>query len=356
MNFVVIDFETANQRPSSACQLGAVVVRDGRIIDEWSWLIRPPSRYFSRHNIAIHGIHPEDVEDAPDMEQVWSELQPVLEGQVVVAHNARFDLNVLIHSLASRDVACPGLEFQCTRVLARAAWPGRSSYGLKPLGTSLGIDFKHHDALEDARCCAQLAIEIGSQQDCMDLSQLEELLQVQRGVYRYGQLRSPRSRARRRANRGQPATGPQRSSTDRWGFPTPPPKPRRPTLDCEAVLRAAGGDRPLRNKHLVFLGPLQGLTLEQTCELVSQLGGNVDPVIGPQTHYVIACGTTLTEARRQLPHASHSTTTPTAVDAVESTEGDRVRQSTEAYSSSGVRLLSERQFLALLPGGQSALR
>ena len=158
MDFVALDFETASANANSACQLAVVCVSDSQIVDERCWLIRPPRLYFSPRNIAVHGIRPHQVRDAPTMEQLWDEIQPILADQVLIAHNARFDIGVLTSSLAAFDIACPSLEFTCTRLLARSAWPGRSRYGLKPLGDWLQIRFKHHDALEDARCCAKIAL------------------------------------------------------------------------------------------------------------------------------------------------------------------------------------------------------
>ena len=41
MEFVAIDFETANKSYDSACSIGLVTVRDGAIVDEYYKLIRP---------------------------------------------------------------------------------------------------------------------------------------------------------------------------------------------------------------------------------------------------------------------------------------------------------------------------
>ncbi len=135
MDFVAIDFETANSRADSACQLAAVRVERGEIVDHRKWMIKPKRNYFAPRNISIHGIRPEHVTGAPNMEQLWPEFQQFIDGHVLVAHNAAFDIGVLVASLASHDIACPFLEFSCTRAIARRAWPGRSRYGLKPLGT-----------------------------------------------------------------------------------------------------------------------------------------------------------------------------------------------------------------------------
>ena len=63
VSFTAIDFETANRRLASACALGVVRVRDGRVVDTRYSLIRPPAGHdgFERGNVRIHGIQPADV-------------------------------------------------------------------------------------------------------------------------------------------------------------------------------------------------------------------------------------------------------------------------------------------------------
>ncbi|MCR9292760.1 MAG: exonuclease domain-containing protein, partial [bacterium] len=87
MDFVAIDFETASAQPNSACQLGMVRVSNGQIRDEYCWLIRPPRLYFSPRNIAIHGIRPQQVSQAPTMKTLWQEVELLLQGQMLLAHN-----------------------------------------------------------------------------------------------------------------------------------------------------------------------------------------------------------------------------------------------------------------------------
>ena len=67
VDFTAIDFETANSSSASACSVGLVKVRDGRVVDRVHWYIRPPFPHneFSEWNIRIHGITPEMVADAP---------------------------------------------------------------------------------------------------------------------------------------------------------------------------------------------------------------------------------------------------------------------------------------------------
>ncbi len=157
LSFAAIDFETANYQSDSPCQVAVVIVEDGRLVSEHSWLIRPRNLYFSERCVAVHGILPKDVINEPEWDEVWDELWPIIEGRVLIAHNAMFDMAVLNSTLGTYDIACPRIDFQCTRLIARRCWPGRSGYGLKPTADMLGITFKHHVAVEDARTCAEVA-------------------------------------------------------------------------------------------------------------------------------------------------------------------------------------------------------
>ena len=336
MRFVAIDFETANNRADSACQLAAVVVRDGEVAAEHSWLIRPPRMYFSPRNISIHGIRPADVEFAQTMEGVWNELQPLLDGEVIIAHNARFDLGVLVSSLEAFDVACPDLEFNCTRSLARGAWPGKSGYGLKPLGNWLGISFKHHDALEDARCCAAIALAVAKTCEQNELAAVEKALSIRRGNYRQGLITSPRSMRTKRTDAGE---GWGRTSADRWGFPLKGAAAKA-GVDPHVVLTASAGELPFAGRNFVFLGPLRGLSIVETIQLAERLGATCQARITTETNYVVACGSSLEDAGQVVCNSLASDTNPTSSDS----------------NPKGIRLLSERQFLALIPGGKASTR
>lgn len=373
MDFVAFDFETANSRSDSACQLAAVRVRAGERVAERNWMIRPPSAYFSRRNIAIHGIRPEDVVDAPTMDRVWPEFVEFIEGNILVAHNAGFDMGVLVASLAAFDIACPHTEFSCTRAIARRAWPGQSRYGLKPLGNWLGIEFRHHDALEDSRCCAEIALAAARTVEADSFSELEKRLRLSRGRYSLGRVSGPRtvsSRARlpmrmhaiadARATApalptaavaataltaaGSSVTVPSATVPSANGLSASPNAvpapfsrmpgrmPSRGQIDPSAVLQAAAGSQPLASKRIVCLGNLRGLSQSETQQLMERLGAVCQTQIGADTDYVIACGGLLLD------------------------EAQQVIADSQPQDTATIRLLSERQFLALLPGGKAAVR
>ncbi|RBS43016.1 hypothetical protein EB19_00206, partial [Enterococcus faecium] len=49
MNFVAMDFETANHQPYSACSLALVMVKNSQIVDEFYTLIQPETPFFWRN-------------------------------------------------------------------------------------------------------------------------------------------------------------------------------------------------------------------------------------------------------------------------------------------------------------------
>ena len=75
-DFAAIDFETANECPSSVCSVGVVVVRGGVIVDRFYSLIHPEPEYYQWFCRRVHGLGPEDTEDAPAFPFVWEEIEP----------------------------------------------------------------------------------------------------------------------------------------------------------------------------------------------------------------------------------------------------------------------------------------
>jgi DNA polymerase III subunit epsilon len=207
MDFTAIDFETANYQRHSACQLAAVKVRDGQIVDQQCWWIRPRPFYFSPMNIRVHGIEPERVADEPEFGQCWSMIHRYLRDECLIAHNAPFDIGVLIACLQFHGLPVPELDFSCTRLVARSAWAGRPGYGLKPLADWLGITFRHHDALEDSTACAKVLLAAADTVGASAMEELEEKLLLRRGAAGQWGVRAA-SRIRRRTRKAaaeQPA-------------------------------------------------------------------------------------------------------------------------------------------------------
>ena len=90
-DFAAIDFETANNERTSVCSVGVVIVRDGEIVDTFYSLIQPEPNYYNYWCSQVHGLTREDTEEAPIFPEVWKQIEPLIEGLPLVAHNKSFD-------------------------------------------------------------------------------------------------------------------------------------------------------------------------------------------------------------------------------------------------------------------------
>lgn len=163
MNFIAIDFETANNYRNSACQIGLVRFEDGREVDSYSSLIKPAKMYFDpRFTMEIHGISYADVQDKPRFPEIWNEhVMPFINKKTVplVAHNASFDMNVIRGCCSYYGMDVPDLKYFDSLLLSKKAWPDLENHRLTSLGSYFGIEYLAHDALEDSRVCGQVVIE-----------------------------------------------------------------------------------------------------------------------------------------------------------------------------------------------------
>lgn len=160
-NFAAIDFETANFERTSVCSVGIVIVRNGEIIDKFYSLIKPEPNYYQRQCVAVHGLTKEDTCDAPCFPEVWSQIEPLIEGLPLVAHNKAFDENCLKATFRCYQMDYPDYEFHCTYLASRQAFPQAVNHQLHTISALCGYDLEHHHhALADAEACAAIAKEI----------------------------------------------------------------------------------------------------------------------------------------------------------------------------------------------------
>lgn len=174
MDFIAIDFETANNHPTSACSLGIAFVQNNQVVDRRSWLIRPEPFYFDPFTTAIHGLTERDVCHAPTFAQLWPQISAYFENAIVAAHNALFDIGVLKSTLAFYGLPVPNMRLLCTVLLSRRALPALPSHRLNVVSNALGISLTHHQAKSDAIACAEILCRF------MRQNNLQTLLDVKR--------------------------------------------------------------------------------------------------------------------------------------------------------------------------------
>ncbi len=156
MTFTSIDFETATGKRNSACAVGLITVENGQIIDEYSTLIKPPNNEYNWHNTNVHGITAYDTRNSPTFDNVYDEIKNRLVGRTVVAHNASFDRSVLQKTMVEfgLDYSELNITRECTLKIYREK--GYSPAKLDNCCQIHNIPLNHHDALSDAKACAQL--------------------------------------------------------------------------------------------------------------------------------------------------------------------------------------------------------
>ena len=159
LTFNSIDVETANADRASICQIGIVHVHDGEVRDRWKTLINPED-WFDPWNIGIHGIDEAAVSRSPTLPEVREELRRRLRDSVVVSHTA-FDRVAFERAMTKYSLEQLQVTWLDSARVARRAWPdnyGIHGWSLKNIARDLGISFKHHDALEDARAAAEIVL------------------------------------------------------------------------------------------------------------------------------------------------------------------------------------------------------
>lgn len=162
MQFVALDVETANRRRGSICQIGMVLFDEDGPVDEFETLINPRD-IFSPGNVRVHGIRAGDVTHAPTFAEAARDIFPRIDEMTVVAHNAPFDRSCLREAAAYTGLRLPWCRWLCSARVARRMFRGElERFNLNVVAHHLGIRFKHHDALDDARTCGEIV-----RQSCM---------------------------------------------------------------------------------------------------------------------------------------------------------------------------------------------
>ena len=187
--FIAIDTET-NGLGGDDCELtevGAVLVGGGELHDRWSSLCRT-SAPLRRGVQRLTGITQAMVDGAPSLEGVLPTVGELLQGRVMVAHNAPFDRRVLRQAFHRIGLEWPDPPVLCTAAMARSMLPLQRRRGLTVLADALGIEVETaHRALADAETCARVLCALFSRL-CANAATVSDALS----------LLAPRRRPRRR--------------------------------------------------------------------------------------------------------------------------------------------------------------
>ncbi len=184
IDFIAIDFETATYLRNSICEIGITIVKNGSIVDSKSWLVQPPCNNYDSINTHIHGITPEDTKEAPLFPDVWKEVLPVINNQIVVAHNTGFDMYALRDALLLYDLPLPSFNFYCSYRISKYIYKNCHSYSLPIICNHTGIELtKHHRAKDDSEACAKLFLKCLSEIGNTSIEGLQDLYNFKQGKF-----------------------------------------------------------------------------------------------------------------------------------------------------------------------------
>lgn len=162
-DFVAIDFETANPRRASAIQIGIVRVIGGVVQEPFTSPVLPPLgfREFREDQARIHGLGESYIVGAPAWREIHDRIVRFADGLPLVAHNASFERSVINAASLESGFTPHPFDYVCTLKMARRMLPEQDKHRLDTLAELFGIrQERHHDAGDDARVGAELALAL----------------------------------------------------------------------------------------------------------------------------------------------------------------------------------------------------
>ncbi len=257
MNFVAIDFETANSSRLSACSIGLTEMKNGKLFKEEYFLIKPPEgTIFNPFNKKIHGISEKDVAQEPEFDEIWKEIFPYFNETTVIAHNAPFDFGVLRDTLEFYKIPFPKFHYGCTVQLSRKLWPNLEKHRLDSMAEFLGLTFSHHHAGEDARICAYIGLKALKKTQSQTLREVYEKSGV---VFRPF---SDITRIKKSTKKGRAIKIP----------------PNKSNFDP---------NNPFFKKNVVFTGTLTSMSRKNAMQAVANRNSTIYNAVGKGTDYLI---------------------------------------------------------------------
>ncbi|TYB49420.1 TerD family protein [Actinomadura chibensis] len=154
-DWALVDVETSGFRPAEHRILSIALMTinaDGRVAAQFSSLLNPGCDPGPVH---VHGLTSERLVGSPKFEQIGPRVAALLDGRVMVAHNARFDYDFLAHEFARAGLRLPVDQRLCTLALNRRLSPPTPNMRLGTLAAHYGVvQTKAHDAVDDTRVLA----------------------------------------------------------------------------------------------------------------------------------------------------------------------------------------------------------
>lgn len=265
MDFVAIDFETANAFRGSPCAVAMVRYRAGAPTETLHTLMRPPHRHdsFDPWNMSVHGITPEDVSSAPRFVDFLPKMLEFLGSDVLVAHNAGFDVSVLRHATEASGVEWPSLRYACTLVMSRRTLD-LPSYSLPWVAEELGVEVRnHHDPVDDALAAGNVLLALAERTGSSSIAGLLDSTRTSLGFVRPDGWKGSTAISERSTS----------GNTSKPHFPGPN--------------ESADTNHPLFGRRIVLTGRLGSMTRQEAWDALARIGGIAQPGINKSTDVLV---------------------------------------------------------------------
>lgn len=265
IDFVAIDFETANKERASPCSVGMTKVVNGKIVENYYSLINPECP-FDSYNTWIHGIDEEMVQNSPTYPTIIAEIIDFLDGLPLVAHYAPFDMGVIAASNERYNITNFQATYFDSYFLSKQHLTSLN-YKLDTLAKFFNFEFQHHNALEDSKACANLVLYLC---DLKEFTTLDDL--IESSFYKkLGVIINEK----------------------RIGFlKSNPWKTHGGKMDIDAISATVDTenidpDHPFYQKKACFTGKLQRFTRREAMSLYISYGGIPENSVTVKTNYLI---------------------------------------------------------------------
>jgi DNA polymerase III epsilon subunit family exonuclease len=179
--FSVVDLETTGSviGVDEIIEIGLIQVTGGKIVEQFEslvWSDRDIPPWVAR----LTGISNTDLDGAPTFSDLAEKMVDLLEGNVFVAHDIRFDLPFLRWEFARRGIGRPAVTGLCTLQLSRQFWPDLESRSLPDLAGHFGIAHDNpHRAAADAAATAGVLLQALKEASKIGLVDLGDLYRVE---------------------------------------------------------------------------------------------------------------------------------------------------------------------------------
>ena len=145
-SYIAIDTETTSlfhgDIPPDMITLGLCFVEEGEIVSKKEFKFKP-ERPFEDNSMAVHGITWEEAETFPMITESWDNINELMTGNLILAHNAAFDWRVLDHAAKALQLKMPLVKGVFCTQRGTHSWATATGIPCSERGPSLQTLIEH---------------------------------------------------------------------------------------------------------------------------------------------------------------------------------------------------------------------